>query len=53
MQLFGVFFRLFMNMMLATYWKVDVFVKTTFGFMMNFVTITVYSPNAPALYVFR
>jgi hypothetical protein len=54
MNLIGVFVKTTMSFMLNTYWKgADVFVKNTYAIGMSFVTIAVYSSNAPVLYIVR
>jgi hypothetical protein len=53
MNMFGIFVKTTMNFVFNTFWKVDIFFKTEYFLLMTFVTIAVYSANAPVLYIFR
>jgi hypothetical protein len=53
MNMVGVFVKTTMSFLFNTVWKVDAFVKNPYAIGMSFLTIAVYSSNAPVLYVVR
>ncbi|KAL3089828.1 hypothetical protein niasHT_022460 [Heterodera trifolii] len=51
LNLFGVFLKSSINMLFQSFVVVNVFVKTSVSIAFSFFTITVYSANAPVLYI--
>ncbi|KAL3114804.1 hypothetical protein niasHT_014618 [Heterodera trifolii] len=51
LNLFGVFLKSMVNMLFQSFVVVNVFVKTSVSISFSFFTITVYSANAPVLYI--
>uniref|UniRef100_A0A914I8N3 G-protein coupled receptors family 1 profile domain-containing protein n=1 Tax=Globodera rostochiensis TaxID=31243 RepID=A0A914I8N3_GLORO len=50
LNLIGVFIKSIVNMIFQSFVVVNVFIKTAFSIAFSFLTITVYSANAPVLY---
>ncbi|KAL3116392.1 hypothetical protein niasHT_002475 [Heterodera trifolii] len=51
LNLFGVFLKSMVNMLFQSFVVVNIFVKTSVSIAFSFFTITVYSANAPVLYI--
>ncbi|KAL3096695.1 hypothetical protein niasHT_025123 [Heterodera trifolii] len=51
LNLFGVFLKSSVNMLFQSFVVANVFVKTSVSIAFSFFTITVYSANAPVLYI--
>ena len=53
LNMVGVFIKSAMQIVFANFWKVDVFIKNSYAILMSFLTVVIYSANAPVLYTVR